>query len=118
MPKTKTHYVKQAELREAIIKSKEQDQLTPEAIDMLMKMCNKIANMNVYQLKEDRDDCIAYAMEDCLRYWRSYNPEYSSFCFSYFTRMIINGMKKGWKKLHPLKSINLLSLSNEKVFNI
>lgn len=113
-----THYVKSADLLEEIRKSKEQDQLTPAAVEMLMKMCNKIANMNVYQLKDDRDDCIAFAMEDVLRYWRGYNPEYSSFCFAYFTRMIINGMKKGWKKLHPLKSINLLSLDNEKIFNI
>jgi DNA-directed RNA polymerase specialized sigma subunit len=114
----KKNYVDPDEFRDEIIKSKEKDKLTSRAVEMLVLMCNHVSRINSYKYPMDREDCIAFAIEDVLRYWRGYDPEKSTYAFAYFTRMIINGLQKGWKKLYPIKSINKVSLSHENIFNI
>lgn len=114
----KKHYVDPIEFRNEIIKSKEQDELTKTATEMLFLMCHEVARTNSYKYPEDKEDCIAFAMEDVLRYWRGYKPELSEYAFSYFTMMIMNGLKKGWKKLHTIKTINKVSLSHQNLYNI
>jgi DNA-directed RNA polymerase specialized sigma subunit len=71
-----------------------------------------------YRDEEDRKDCIAFAMMDVVRYWRSYNPEKSKDPFAYFTQMIKNGFAKGWRKLHPLSAGEKVSLSHDNVYTI
>lgn len=111
-------YVNPDEFRSEIIKSKEMDKLTPRAVDMLVLMCNEIARTRSYKYPMDREDCISFAVEDMIRYWRGYNPEKSQYAFAYFTRIALNGLQKGWKKLYPIKSINKVSLSHENVYNV
>lgn len=113
----KKYYVDPIEFREEIIKSKEKDELTPRAVEMVIRMANEVSRTNSYKYPMDKEDCVAAAIEDVLRYWRGYDPAKSEFAFAYFTRMIFNGLKKGWKKLHPIKTINKVSLSHENVFN-
>ena len=111
-------YVNATDLRNEIIKSKEANQLTSTAIIMLQRMCEEIAKTRTYKYEQDREDCVAFAMEDIVRYWRGYDPKKSEYAFAYFTRMIMNGLKKGWNKFYPMKSINKISLSHENIYNV
>jgi len=114
----KRYYVNPDDFRDEIIKSKEKDELTHKAVEMLMLMANEISRTFSYKDPMDKEDCIAFAIEDAVRYWRGYNPEISKYAFAYFTRMIFNGLQKGWKKLYPIKSINKVSLSHENIHNV
>ena len=106
------------ELKQEILLSKERDELTPKAVELLMLMAREASKKLRYKDEEDRKDCIAFAMMDVVKYWRSYNPEKSKYPFAYYTQIIKNGFAKGWRKLHPLSSTDQVSLSNENLYSI
>lgn len=92
-------YVKNKDLLAEIIKSKEQDELTPEAVRMLSLIAENVIKKMVYQNPDDRDDCLQGALLDVLMYWRSFDPTKSSNPFAYYTSLITNGIGKTWRKL-------------------
>jgi hypothetical protein len=112
------NYVNPEELKQEILLSKERDELTPKAVELLMLMAKEASKKLRYKDEEDRKDCIAFAMMDVVKYWRSYNPEKSKYPFAYYTQIIKNGFAKGWRKLHPLSSTDQVSLSNENLYSI
>jgi hypothetical protein len=85
---------------------------------MFQTMAKEASKKLRYRDEEDRKDCIAFAMMDVVRYWRSYNPEKSKDPFAYFTQMIKNGFAKGWRKLHPLSSGEKVSLSHDNIYTM
>ena len=107
----KKSYVCSKELRAEILKSFEQDSLTPRALELLMRMSYEAIKLKRFKDDEDRKDCIAQANSDLVMYWRSYNPEYPNI-FAYYRQIIENGYRKAWNKLHPLKSAEQISLNN------
>ena len=113
-------YVRNIDLRNEIIKSKAQDKLTSEALEMLMLMAKKFSTKLTYAYVEDREDCISFAVLDCYLYWRGYDPEKSLNAFAYFTSIIRNGMQKGWRKLGytAFPKSKRISTSNNKIYNI
>lgn len=40
-------------------------------------------------------------MLDIVTYWKNFDPEKGTNPFAYFTSMIVNGLSKGWARLHP-----------------
>lgn len=113
------NYVKNADLRRAIIESKKQDELTREAIDMLTLMANNYAVKLSYAYEDDKNDCIAFAILDCYLYWRRYNPEQSDNAFAYFTQIIKNGFTKGWRRLYfQCPKSKKISISSNNIYNI
>jgi hypothetical protein len=116
--KPSNYYVDPKELKEELAKSKEANELTPRAIAIFQTMAGEASKKLRYRDEEDRKDCIAFAMMDVVRYWRSYNPEKSNNPFAYFTQMIKNGFAKGWRKLHPLSAGEKVSLSHDNVYTI
>jgi len=104
-------YCDNKELLAEIIKSKEAGVLTPRAVELLMRMANEISKVFKYKYEDDRQDCISYAIEDCIKYWRSFDPTKSSNAFAYYTQMCKNGMAKGWRDLYPVKSSMKVSIS-------
>jgi len=106
-----SRYVDQKKLFEEILKSKEKNELTPEALKMLVLIANELSKVLKFKYEEDRQDCIAFAIEDLVRYWRNFNPERSNNAFAYYTQIAKNGLAKGWKKLrgrtHNIKIINI-----------
>jgi len=115
----KPHHVKNKDLREEIIKSKEKDELTNEAILMFMLMAKKFSNSFTYIYEEDKEDCISFAVMDCYQYWRGYDPEKSQNAFAYFTQIIKNGFGKAWRKLHGNFPIsNRISYSSNNIYSI
>lgn len=113
------YYIDPEEFKTEIIKSLKQDNLTPRAIEMLMLLVEKLGNSSKLQYKypEDREDCKSFAIFDILRYWRGFDPNISNYPFSYYTQMAINGLAKGLKKLRPKGETQMISLSNENIFN-
>lgn len=112
------NYCDPKELYAEIIASKEQDELTPRAVQLLWTIAIESSKKLKYKDEDDRQDCIMFAMEDVLKYWRGYNPEISKYPFAYYTTMIVRGFAKGWHKLHPIKSINKVSISSGNVYNL
>jgi len=112
------NYVNPDELKKEILLSKEKNELTPRAVEMLMLMAEGASRKLRYKDEEDRKDCIAFAMMDVVKYWRSYDPEKSKYPFAYYTQIIKNGFAKGWRKLHPLSSTDQVSLSNENLYSL
>lgn len=111
------NYVDPEEFRKEILLSKEKDELTPRAVQMVQLMAQETSKKLKYRDEEDRKDCVAFAVMDVIKYWRSYDPEKSKYPFAYYTQIIKNGFAKGWRKLHPLSSTSKVSLSNENLFN-
>ena len=112
-------YVNNRELLEAIVLSKEKGELTPAALKMLDRMVKEISKVFKYKMEEDREDCMAFAMEDVIKYWDRFNPEKSNNAFAFYTQMIKNGYAKGWRRLYPIKSSLKVSISKEYgVYNI
>ena len=94
-------YLSNDAFREEIIKSKEQDELTPEAIAAIMLIANNLSRKMYYTEAADRDDCISGGIMDALLYWRGFKPEKSKNAFAYYTQMIKHGMAKTFNKIHP-----------------
>ena len=110
----KRNYLNNRDLREEIIKSKEQDELTPLALKYLMLLADKCSRKLSYRNPDDRKDCIACAYMDLYRYWRNYDPNRSENAFAYFTEIAKRGFAKGWNKLHPKKYKGIISLNGGK----
>jgi len=112
-------HVKNKDLREEIIKSKEQDELTKEALDMLILMSHKFATKLHYIYEQDKEDCISFAIMDCWKYWRGYKPEKSDNAFAYYTQIIKNGFAKGWRKLYGnVPKSAKISISQNQIYNL
>lgn len=112
------NYVDPEELRKEVLLSKANDKLTPRALEMFILMATEASKKLKYKNEEDRKDVIAFALMDVIKYWRSFNPEKSKYPFAYYTQIIKNGFAKGWKKLHPIRDIDKLSLSNENLYSL
>jgi len=113
------HHVKNTDLREEIIKCKEKDELSKEAIDMFILMANKFSQKLKYKRVEDKEDCIAFAIMDCYLYWRGYDPKKSQNAFAYYTQIIKNGFAKGWRKLYGnMPQSKKISVSHNEIYNL
>jgi hypothetical protein len=110
MPRKK-NYLNNKDLLAEIIKSKEQDELTPTALKMLMMLADRSSNRLQYSNSEDKQDCIAMAYMDLFRYWRSFNPDKGSNAFAYYTEIAKRGFAKGWNTIHPKKYAGTVSIT-------
>ena len=109
MAKTK-NYLNNKDLHDAMSESKNLDKLTPTAEKMLILLAERAINRMSYVNKDDRDDCLQFAMLDLLKYWRGFNPVYPN-AFAYFTEIAKRGYAKGWNKIHPQKYKGTISMS-------
>lgn len=94
-------YLKNSELLKEIIISKEKDELTSEAVRMFIILSNEISRKLRYKEPMDREDCVAFAIYDLLKYWRSFDPTKGTNAFAYYSQVAKAGLAKGWSKLHP-----------------
>lgn len=115
-------YVRNSDLLRAFNESKTKGQLTNETIEMFTLMIEGISKKMAYKDPDDKDDCMAFAMEDLCKYWDRFDPEKSNNPFAYFTQIAKNGFAKGWKKIHPPKSPKTIPFSHitgeDNVYNI
>jgi DNA-directed RNA polymerase specialized sigma subunit len=115
-------YVTNKQLKEAVVESKSRGSLTPETIVIFELLIQGISKKMAYKDFQDKEDCMAFAMEDLLKYWDRYDPEKSNNPFAYFTQIAKNGFAKGWKKLHPPNSPKTIPFSHitgdDKSYNV
>jgi hypothetical protein len=105
-------YVKNSDLLIAVTDSKKKGRLTKETLEMFDLMIEGISKKMAYRDPEDRQDCMAFAMEDLIKYWNRFDPEKSNNPFAYFTQIAKHGFAKGWKKLHPPKNPKTIPFSH------
>lgn len=114
-PKKKAPYVKNKDLYREVIVSKQKGELTANAITMIMKMSQETIKLLKFKYEDDKKDCIQTAITKCLLYWKNFNPDKSKNAFAYFTQIIKNGYTESFNKLHPIKSANVISISDESI---
>jgi hypothetical protein len=112
------NYVQPEELKAEVLKSLEKGELTPKAIEMFQLMAKEMSKKFRYKDEEDRKDCMAFAMMDVIRYWKSFNPEKSKYPFAYYTQILKNGFAKGWRKLHPISSLDQVSINSDNFYSL
>lgn len=105
----KKNYLNNRDLYDEIVKSKEQEKLTPKAEKMLVMIAERAIRKLSYVSEDDRQDCLQFAILDLLKYWRNFNPQYPN-AFAYFTEIAKRGYAKGWNKIHPQKYKDTLSI--------
>jgi hypothetical protein len=117
-------YVKNADLIREVVESKKNGKLTASAVEMFIKIATESSKKLKYKDPMDREDCIASAIEDLLKYWKNFDPQRMydigkvPNAFAYFSQIAKNGMAKGWKKLHHPDAGQMLSISHDGVYNI
>lgn len=99
--KTGREYVSNPLLLKEIIEAQKVGRLNDAIIEMFSLMVENIQRKKYYKDPQDREDCSAVALMDCVMYWERFDPTKSNNPFAYFTSVIVNGIAKGWNKLHP-----------------
>lgn len=108
------NYITNSVLLKEIIASKEAGELTPPALQMLCRIAQEISKTMSYKYAEDRDDCMAFAIEDILRYWKGFDENISRNAFAYYSQMTKHGLAKGYKKLYGnIPTTLFVSISND-----
>lgn len=92
-------YVQNARLCEEILKSKQQGAPTADFTKMVILLATNLSRRLQYMNPDDKDDCIQYAIMDCLSYYTSFDETKSTNAFAYLTSVCSNGFAKGWRKL-------------------
>lgn len=92
-------YVNNKRLLEEILKSKKQNAPTADFTKMVILIATNASKKMHYMTEEDRDDCIQFAITDCLAYYKSFDENKSTNPFAYLTSVCSNGFAKGWRKL-------------------
>lgn len=92
-------YVNNARLFEEIMKSKELGRPTEDFTKMVILIATNASKKLPYMNEDDRDDCIQYAIMDCIAYYQSFDENKSHNPFAYLTSVCSNGFAKGWRRL-------------------
>jgi len=99
MSKKEKHYVNNADFLQALIKYKEdcevankkkkQEPNIPDYIgECFLKIAEHLSRKPNFISYSFRDEMIADGIENCLKYFRNFNPEKSKNPFAYFTQII------------------------------
>lgn len=111
------HYVKNADLLKEIIACKAEKKLSPKAVEMFILIATESNKKLKYKDPMDREDCISAALEDLIKYWDRFNPEKSTNAFAFYSQIVKHGFAKGWKKLHNPDMGQILSISQDGIYN-
>lgn len=112
------NYIDKKELLNEITISKQKNELTPRAFELLHLLAKRVSLGLRYKRNEDREDCLQEAMHDIIKYWRNFDPNYKNAnAFAYYTRLILSGLAKGFKKIYPDKDIMIVNFS-EDIFDV
>jgi hypothetical protein len=96
------NYINNKEFTQAVIDSKEADELTKFTVECFVMLANRAVERLYFKDYRDKEDCVQSALVDCVKYWRNFDPTKSNppNAFAYFTQMCKNGYAKEWKKIH------------------
>lgn len=108
------YYVKPKELYLEIKKSQEVGELTPQAVQMLMKMCRRTIGKLSYKYPDDIEDGVSTAQEKILRYWKNFDGNITTNAFAFFTSIIKNAYAESFNKMRGgMNQRDVVSLSDD-----
>lgn len=85
-------YLKNVDLLNEVIKSKQNGEPTPELINMFILMVDKISTKYSYQDESLRNDTKQNALICLLENWKKFDEAKYTNAFAYFTQIIKNGI--------------------------
>jgi hypothetical protein len=94
--KKSKYYLTNKELLDEIIKSKEKDELTEKAFNMLMLLAERVVSRLPYVNDFLREEALAGAKLDILLYWKGFDINKGGNAFSYYTSIVKNGAAKSF----------------------
>ena len=115
------HYVKNIDLYNEIVYCKAHNNglATDKLATRFIKIATKLSNKLIYNKPDDRDDCICYAVADCLKYFKDFDPTVSKNAFAYITSICSNGFAKGWRALGKMKFPDSIMVSlSDNIYSI
>ena len=112
------NYINNADLLEELRLSKEQDELTHNAILMIMEMAKRFGHQMPYVDPMDGDDCRSQAIMDVYAYWRNFDVSKGTNAFAYITQLIKNGYAKGWRSIHKIPSSQIVRYSVHNIYSL
>ncbi len=96
-------YLKNKDFYNEILKSKEINQLTPQAQQMMILLANKTIKKMRYYNPIDKEDCLQTGLMIMFSNWRNFDESKSMNAFAYFTEIFKRGIAKGFNELYKLK---------------
>lgn len=106
VPTVRKYRINNAELHRELCKSKEQNQLTPRALELFIMLCENLIEGFRFKNLDDKEDCKAGGVHDLYLYClKNFNPIYEN-AFAYCTQIAKSGMAKVFKQLHPEIQLN------------
>lgn len=92
--------INDTELYYEIVISLGTGRLSRKAVNMLIKLVNKLAKKFNYKDYKDEQDCKQEAICHLLYNWQTFNPERYSKCFPYFTELAKRAFAKQFNQLN------------------
>ncbi len=96
-------YLKNKDFYNEILKSKEINELTPQAQQMMILLANKTIKKMRYYNPIDKEDCLQTGLMIMFSNWRNFDESKSVNAFAYFTEIFKRGIAKGFNELYKLK---------------
>ncbi len=96
-------YLKNKDFYSEILKSKEINELTPQAQQMMILLANKTIKKMRYYNPIDKEDCLQTGLMIMFSNWRNFDETKSTNAFAYFTEIFKRGIAKGFNELYKLK---------------
>jgi hypothetical protein len=96
-------YLKNKDFYMEILKSKEINELTPQAQQMMILLANKTIKKMRYYNPIDKEDCLQTGLMIMFSNWRNFDETKSTNAFAYFTEIFKRGIAKGFNELYKLK---------------
>ena len=115
------HYVKNADLLEEMMYCKEHNNglATDKLGLMFYKIATKLSKKLKYLDASDRDDCVAFAVADCIKYFVNFDPTITKNAFAYITSICTNGFAKGWRALGKMNFPDSIMVSlSDNIYSI
>lgn len=104
-------YIKNVDFTKCIIECKLNGSLNNAAVKYIEKIIVRLSRHNNHMRVEDVEDMRMFCWEYVLTHWQQYDPEKSDHCFAWFSSVIFNALKMGYKKTIPHydgKKVNII----------
>ena len=94
-------YINSKKFSDELKKSFEQDRLTDKFVEMLLILVKKLSQHNKHLSTADVEDIQMCAIEVVLKNWKQFDFNKNDNVFAWFSSVVFNGLKAGYKQLHP-----------------
>lgn len=101
------HYVNKQALQNAWDESIKTGECSNELLNMFRKIANHVATIFVFNSISDKKAIIEAGVTIAWEKWKTYDIKKTDNIFSYFTTIILNGMRGHYKEITKHKAVNI-----------